>query len=195
MKLFVSLMLCASAAIAAPTNSKTSPLLTNWNALMTGGCNLKAAHVHTPIEARVLRNLPYAKQGYVFKTYALTALFAADGGWYAPNPDAKPTFTPAEGACIKALKAHEATLRKAMNWPKAWENKFISQHHAVLHLRSSTKSGFGPVTYVQKDSEGWTIGGVDCKGKAPTEDAHCWILNLFCSAGTGTLECGVSAPG
>lgn len=192
--LLSGVLLSAGAAMAAP-NAKTSPVLTDWDAVLAGGCNLDAAHVHTPIEARVLRNTPYARKGYVFKSYALTALFAADGGWYAPNPNAKLDFTPVESACIKALKARETTLRKLMNWPKKWEEMFTSQHRAVVHLRSSTKGQFGPVTVVQKDPEAWTIGGADCKGKLPSGDGHCWILNLFCSDGTGTLECGVSAPG
>jgi hypothetical protein len=195
MKLVIAAVLVGGAAFAGPVDAKKSPLLANWNAIVAGGCDLDAAHVHTPIEARVLRNLPYAQKGHVFKSYALTTLFASDGGWYTPNPDAKPSFTPAEGACIKALKTREAALRKTMPWPRQWEEKFTSQHRAVVHLRSSTRGGFGPVTYVHKDSEGWTIGGADCKGKAPTEENMCWILNLFCSAGTGTLECGVSAPG
>ena len=191
--------LMASSAHATQTklDPKKSPLLVNWNTIFQQGCDLKAAHVRTPIEARILRNLPYAARGYVFKSPELTALYAADGGWYAPNPAAKMTFTAQEGACIKALKAHEAELRKMMPWPKAWEAKFTGQHAAVIHLRQSTKL-LGRVTYTQKDAagEGWMLGGEDCRGKPWSEAAPCTIYQLFCHTPTGKpLECGVNAPG
>lgn len=187
----------ASADQAALDPSK-SPLLSNWHAVVSEqGCDLKLAHVRTPIEARVLRNLPYAVRGYVFKSPELTALYAADGGWYTPNPAAKMTFNAKEGACIKALKAHEAKLRAMMPWPKAWEAQFTGMHSAVVHLRQSTKL-LGKVTISQKGGAGksWMIGGEDCKGKPGTEAAPCHILWLFCSTPTGgALECGINAPG
>lgn len=193
--------LTATSALAAPssTDTKKSPLLANLDAIVAQGCDLNVAHVRTPIEARALRNLPYAKQGYVFKSPELTALYAADGGWYAPNPAAKPVFNPKEGACIKALKDHEATLRKTMPWSTAWEAQFTGMHAAVVHLRQSTKL-LGKVTYTQKTGDGngtgWTIGGADCKGKPWSEAAPCHILQLYCNTPTGgELECGVNAPG
>lgn len=179
-------------------DAKKSPLLANWNTVVgEQGCDLTRAHVRTPIEARALRNLPYAIRGYVFKSPELTALYQADGGWYAPNPAAKMTFSPKEGACIKALKEHEATLRAMMPWPKAWEAKFTGQHAAVVHLRQSTKL-LGKVTFSKADAagEGWTIGGEDCKGRPWSEKAPCHILQLYCHTPTGgALACGVNAPG
>jgi hypothetical protein len=182
----------------APVDAAKSPLLANWEALLASGCHMTLGHVHTPIEARVLRNLPYARAGHVFKSPELTALFSADGGWYAPSPTAVMMFDPKVGACIQTLKRHERALRKVMPWPRRWEAKYTADHSAVVHLRQSTKGDFGPVTRAVKSgdgSEAWWIGGADCKGKPWTDEAPCWVYQLYCSDGTGTMQCGVNAPG
>ena len=110
------LILCALAAPAlAESTGSTSDagpsVRGEWEALLAGGCDLDAHHVLTTIEAAALRNAPYALKGYVFKTPELGRLYAADGGWYRPDPAVSaPTFTLPEQACIKKLKDHEAAL-------------------------------------------------------------------------------------
>lgn len=190
MRTLICLLLATGVAHA---ETPKQPLLTAWEALLKTGCDLEKAHVRTPIEARVLRNLPYAKQGYVFKSLELTAVYQADGGWYAPKADAKPSFTPAEGACIKALKTHEKALRQMMGWSKAWESRFTASTGAVVSLRTYT-AHMGGITYARKsgkDSIQWELGGADCKGKPATETRMCNVIQLICDA----TSCMINAPG
>lgn len=172
LRALVLMFILPSAALAHETGSKT-PLLDDWKALLAGGCNLDAAHVRTPIEARILRNTPYAAAGYAFKSAELTALYGADGGWYTPDPAARPTFEPAVGQCIKALKTHEAALRKRLAWPKAkMERRVTGQHLLVLELRKNTHLMSSPLlkreTYKGSDEVTWHLidgCGVDDAGE------------------------------
>ncbi len=195
----LSVLLIALPAIAqnqaqnAPA-AKSGPMLDDWNALLTGGCDLEKAHVRTPIEARVLRNAPYAAKGYTFKSAELTALYAADGGWYAPDPKVKaPKFTPAEGACIKKLKTHEQALRKAITIDKAFETRFTAQHEAVKSLRFASQGLGGPVWRVKKWGAGkditWELGDDSCKN--PNEEGQCNVIQLICTE----AQCLINAPG
>ncbi len=136
--------LLAALLFAAPTLAQgappTSPILKDWQALLADKCDLAKHHVVTPLGARVLRNAPYAQQGYVFKSAELRALYSADGGWYVPKPEAKPVFDAAVGQCIKALKAHEAALRKRLKWKKdAMERRITGMHALVRELRNNMR--------------------------------------------------------
>lgn len=177
-----------------PTATKSGPVLEDWNALLTGGCDLEKAHVRTPIEARVLRNTPYAAKGYTFKSAELTALYAADGGWYAPDPKVKaPKFTPAEGVCIKKLKGHEKALRKAIAIDKPFETRFTAQHEAVKSLRFASQGLGGPVWRVKKYGAGkdvtWELGDDSCK--KPNEEGQCNVIQLICNE----AQCLINTPG
>ncbi|GDX83881.1 hypothetical protein LBMAG42_56920 [Deltaproteobacteria bacterium] len=81
---------------SATAGTPKTPVLASWEQLMAGGCDINKAHVSTPLEARVLRNIPFARGGYVFKTLQLTRLFEADGGWYKPVQGRTVTLTSTE---------------------------------------------------------------------------------------------------
>lgn len=108
-----ALLLCL-AATAHANQPPVGAMKTDWQALLAGKCDLDAHGVRTPIEASLLRNTPYAIQGYTFKTPELGMIFDSDGDWYVPKPNITPKFTPAEGACIKKLKDFEAALKAKM---------------------------------------------------------------------------------
>jgi hypothetical protein len=55
-------------------------LLEEYDRLLAAGCQLEQFDVATVIEARVLRNLPYARAGMWFASADLrTTLYASDG--------------------------------------------------------------------------------------------------------------------
>ena len=62
---------------------------------------------------RILRNTPYAEQGYAFSSPDLAAVFGAQP-WYSPTPGVDkhnpPVLTGADDTCVKALRAAEPSL-------------------------------------------------------------------------------------
>ncbi len=182
------------APMPSATKMAAGPILEDWQGLLKDGCDLEKAHVRTPIEARVLRNAPYAAKGYTFKSAELTALFAADGGWYTPDPAVKaPKFTPAEGACIKKLKTHEQALRTKVVIDKLFETRFTAQHEAVKTLRFASGALDGAIFRVAKrvvDKDiTWELGDDSCK--KPNEEGQCTVIQLICTE----TQCVVNTPG
>ncbi|PIE46271.1 MAG: hypothetical protein CSA44_00545 [Gammaproteobacteria bacterium] len=47
----------------------------------------------TPFERKVLRNLPFAKRGYVFRDKKVQRYYQDNQPWYAPNPDYRPDMS------------------------------------------------------------------------------------------------------
>lgn len=103
---------------------------------MAGGCDLDKAHVSTPLEARVLRNIPFARGGYVFKTLPLTRLFEGDGGWYKPVQGKTVTLTATEQTCVDALKAREASLMSSQPLSDSTADWMLWHRDLYLTLRS-----------------------------------------------------------
>lgn len=171
-----------STGSAGSTENPKPSLKADWEALITSGCKLAAAHVYTPIEASALRNTPYALKGYVFKTGELKDLFGADGGWYTPDPTVKePVFSPAETECIKKIKDLESSLEGKMT--KAFKTRFLGQHDEVMELRSHTalmEKGHITITPM---GNGYELTCPACEGLR--------ILQLFCESDA----CHLLAPG
>ena len=118
MRFILPALLLCFAASAHANQPPVGAMKADWLGLLAAKCDLEAHGVRTPIEASVLRNTPYAIQGYTFKTPELGMIFDSDGDWYVPKPNVTPKFTPAEGACISKIKAFEAALKAKMG-PKA----------------------------------------------------------------------------
>jgi hypothetical protein len=140
----------AAVVLATAVHGQSTPpapgvLRGHWSDLLKGGCNLEKSGVATPIDARVLRNTPFAMKGYAFKSADLTALFGSDGGWYIADPKSAPTFAGAEQACIDKLKKHEDALRKKVALDATFEARFTATLDAVKALREMSQ-GFGAST-------------------------------------------------
>lgn len=92
----------------APGSARTA-----WTTLLAAGCRVQQAppYVWTSLEARILRNAPYAMRGHRFDSEGLAAFFAKDGAaWYRPGEG--PVTLPAEElACVERLRLHEEALR------------------------------------------------------------------------------------
>jgi hypothetical protein len=135
MLLFVAL-LASPPADAAGTSGKL--LLASWQTLMSEGCDMDKSHVNTPLEARILRNVPFARDGYVFKTTQFTRMFEGDGGWYRPVAGKTVTLSKTELACVETLKARETTLRTAQPMTDATYDWMLWDTDLYITLRSYT---------------------------------------------------------
>lgn len=182
MRLAILLALTALAA-TAQAKPEPSPLKADWAGLLAARCDLVAHGVRTPFGASVLRNTPYALAGYTFKSPGLRALFAADGGWYQPTHRKAPTFDAATRACIKKIKAFEASLAAKPGAWKAFKARVFADRATYLDIRghSQLMKG-GPSTAAGTD----TAMDVTCRA--------CTELQLF-QIQCGPNECLVIVPG
>lgn len=191
----VTILATAARSQPAPPAPSAGVLRSHWADLLKGGCNLDKSGVATPIDARVLRNTPFAMKGYAFKSADLTTLFGSDGGWYAAAPKSAPTFAGAEKACIDKLKKHEDTLRKTVAIDAAFEARFTATIDAVKALRE-VSLGFGRSTLQMKSYKGdgeqqYIFTEKGCKTDNEDEGGGCSSLGLMCNAD----QCVVIAAG
>ncbi len=112
-----------------------------YRALMADGCKLKRAGIATAIEARVLRNAPYAMAGRPFKSAELTALYSADGDWYRPGASKDIDLPRADDTCVAALKAHEKSLRKRVKLDRKVERALTGSLDVFRGLRRVSRPG------------------------------------------------------
>jgi hypothetical protein len=181
-----ALLLCFATAAQAD-QPPVGALKADWLALMATKCDLDAHGVRTPIEASVLRNTPYAMQGYTFKTAALGMLFDSDGEWYVPKPKMTPKFSPAEGACIKKIKAFEAAHKKTIKGMKRIKTAFFVDRGAYFEVRGHSKLMAGTAAHTLSLNSNYSLE-VRCPKCTKLQ-----IFTVMCSAEGN--DCGVLVPG
>ncbi|MCB9766317.1 MAG: YARHG domain-containing protein [Alphaproteobacteria bacterium] len=120
----------------APTSTATGPIKQTWEGLLAKDCDLKAVGVWTPVEARILRNTPFAMAGYTFKDISLKFVFQDDGGWYTPTTTEAPKLAADVSACVDKLKKHEDTLRRSIALPDELESRMTADHDLFVQLRA-----------------------------------------------------------
>ncbi len=187
-------------ALAATAAADTGTVRAAYTNLMRAGCELNDVQVWSPLEARVLRNTPYAVAGYQFSSPELTALYASDGVWYQPTTK-DITLSAADAACVAKLKERESELRKdfAFAVPSSEAEKRLAADAGVfvaIHGWSQLtdmQNPFGDVTAVRSAEGGWNIswtfaGCVD----DPEQGLECGGYYIECPA-EGT--CTVSTAG
>ena len=189
MRLILSALLLCFAASAHANQPPVGAMKADWLGLLAAKCDLEVHGVRTPIEASVLRNTPYAMQGYTFKTPELDMLFDSDGDWYVAKPNITPKFTPVESACIKKIKAFEAAMKKTMG-PQAGAMKALKaatfvDRRAYFDLRTHSKLLVGG-TPVLKLTKPLTLD-VKCPKCTKLQ-----VFNYDCGSGD---DCGVVVPG
>lgn len=158
-----------------------------WEALLASGCDLKAARIYTSVEARAVRNVPFALKGYRFKDMNLRLLFEADGGWYIPQVDEPPPLSPVESDCVERLKTLEAELHKALPFPEEMAARMIRDHELFVVLRmwsrSHEASPYGDPRFSQDEEGTWRMWSTyaDC---TPSEDGECGGYSIACPSET-----------
>ncbi|MFT5683310.1 MAG: hypothetical protein ACI8RZ_004241 [Myxococcota bacterium] len=151
-------------ALVTTAAADTGTVRAAYANLMRAGCNLDEVQVWTPLEARVLRNTPYAVAGYQFSSPELTALYASDGVWYQPvTKDV--TLSAADTACVAKLKAHESELRRDFAFavpPADFEKRLATDAGVFVALHSwsqltDLRNPYGNVTAVRGAGGEWHI--------------------------------------
>lgn len=200
MKLELGLLsLVGAAALVVPGVAHADDPATVRDAyreLLASGCDV--SRLGSPISARVLRNVPYALQGKIFKSAELTYLYEHDGGWYQPT-DANADVTAADRACVRKLDAQEVALRKRVKLKKPIEQAITRHTGVVLEMTRLVEADFKKFSQTERTDGGmrvWTAyfegGGaalitIECK--VPAADAKAK------PAVWGKLDCHVLAAG
>ncbi|MFH1467353.1 MAG: YARHG domain-containing protein [Pseudomonadota bacterium] len=166
----------APAAVAAPPAYPPGSLAAHYIALRETGCD--PGRISAPLIARALRNTPFAMAGRPFTSPDLTALFSADGGWYAPHAEpAEVTLAPADAACVASLQAHERVLRRQVCMDDATQATLTGDHDALLWLLERGLPGLIEGT----PPTAWADPGFDAcaSGPAPAGARFPWSSNRW----------------
>jgi hypothetical protein len=122
-----------------------------YTTLRDGGCDV--SKLGSPLAARVLRNVPYALGGKVFKSPELTRIFSQDGDWYQPTTPKDPALSTADRSCSRALAAQERKLRKKQKKiPAGIERAVTADRAAMLQMIQTVSTDFPRVrTRIDRD--------------------------------------------
>jgi len=202
MKLATVLALAVSGLLLAPAAARAQyrePVTMKgaWIEFRDDGC--KVGDVGSPIVARALRNVPYAMKGKIFKSPELTALYAADGGWYQPSdPDAD--VDSADRACVRKLDAQEKALRKRIKIKKSIEEAVTRHTGVVLDMKRLVLSDFPKLTQKESTRDGARVWKLDfeASGAAALVTVECRVPIADFKAKPAVwsrLECNVLAAG
>jgi len=188
----VAILLFAPAAARA---GGEGPIHSTYQELRASGCDLSKTPVYTPVVARLLRNVPFAVQGYVFKSDELTAAYKADGDWYKPNPDLELVLDDADTACVQRLKVEEKRRRTQVSLPEAFEKLLTADPAGFQALKTWGKALAEPGPKDSRDISGpkdgqWTLSLLVCElppADMSKEDLEMWADTSPCSG--LQLEC------
>ncbi|MEQ1503342.1 MAG: YARHG domain-containing protein [Myxococcota bacterium] len=155
-----------------------------WAALVATGCDLAKAEVETPLEARVLRNTPYALAGHRFQSAALTAFFTADGDWYRPR-DAEAPLDAAALACVQKIAALEPALQRQAPMSDGLVDRMLRDPRVFRTLRMWSRLP-GPTyaeVHASHDPDGtwtWASGIPGCPGGHAADGTECGGYGVRC---------------
>jgi hypothetical protein len=166
---------------------KRGAIVDAYRALADSGCDPKRAGVATPIEARILRNVPFALAGKPFESQELARLYRSDGAWYRPSADSKVKLAGADGACAAALKKHEQSLRKSVKLDPRVEAVLTGSPEIFRGLRALDIPGLRLGQGEQRSTEDQTYWVAPC-------NKGCKEVEMLCDVdpGTGAVTCQVS---
>lgn len=130
-------------------------LRTAYTNLRDGGCDV--SKLGSPLAARVLRNVPYAVGGKIFKAAELTRVFTMDGDWYEATTNKDPALSDADRTCIRALTAQEQKLRKKQKKiPAGIEVAVTADRNAMVQMVNLVSTDFPKVRTAVTRSGGQT---------------------------------------
>ncbi len=113
--------------------------MNEFDKLMAIQCDIKAFAIHTPMEARILRNIPYALSGYKFSSEDLSDLYAQDGDWYKPDTSEMMEPRPEYKGCIEKLQARETQIRKLLKIDPEIEKVLTHDPKIFMSFRSAAR--------------------------------------------------------
>lgn len=151
-----TLTLAASARVAhAGGGDELGDLRSAYTNIRDGGCDV--SKLGSPLAARVLRNVPYALGGKIFKAPELTRVFTMDGDWYEATTKKDPALSAADRTCIRALTAQEQKLRKKQKKiPAGIEVAVTADRNAMVQMVNLVSTDFPKVRTAVTRSGGQT---------------------------------------
>ncbi len=180
--LAIPILACGFGSIVA---SGDASIASEYDRLMAAGCQPERFDVATPIEARVLRNLPFARAGLRFASAELTALYSGDGGWYQPRDEAD-NLAADDRNCVERLRRHETRLREQLPIEAEVEAVLTADAGVFWALRRHT--GYPNRyrdAYSRSDPDLWSWGFMDgsaCGGDGSPEAAgDCAGVAIVCT--------------
>ena len=165
---------------------------TQWTHLMAGGCDVAKANISTPLEARVLRNTPFAIKGKIFKSAELAELFAADG-WYKPSAKA-PKLAAIDKRCVGKLAKWEKRLRKKLKIGPKVEAFMTRYRELYLQLRKIPYDASHYTARKGKPSKGVSSWGISYS-KECEESGECGGYSIDCTEAKRVVTCELIAVG
>ncbi len=151
-----TLTLAASARVAhAGGGDDLGDLRSAYTNIRDGGCDV--SKLGSPLAARVLRNVPYALGGKIFKAPELTRVFTMDGDWYEATTNKDPALSAADRTCIRALTTQEQKLRKKQKKiPAGIELAVTADRNAMVQMVNLVSTDFPKVRTAVTRSGGQT---------------------------------------
>ncbi|MEZ4399596.1 MAG: YARHG domain-containing protein [Kofleriaceae bacterium] len=196
-RVVVSVAVATAVGVPAVARAdKSAPVRDAYLALRDGGCDVTS--IGSPVVARVLRNVPYALQGKIFKSPELAYVFDHDGGWYQ-GTDAKADVTAADRACVRALDKQEQAMRKRGKLPAALEAAVTRSGESVIDMMQVPPGEYRKLAAAQRVNDGqriWTLSFME--GKRLVFLVHCAMPEAQAKTKApdwSTLECHTLAPG
>lgn len=173
----------ALAPLATAETDRTLP--EEYERLMTSGCDPERFDVATAIEARVLRNLPFAMAGQRLASPELVALYSANGDWYRPE-QARVELSETDRNCVGRLHRHERRLREQLPIDAAIEAVLTRDAGVFWSLREHARypNAYRNAWSHQDGEQSWSWGFVDgaaCGGDGSPEAAEdCAGFTVVC---------------
>lgn len=158
-----------------------------YRALRDSGCNPDRAGVATPIEARVLRNVPGALAGTRVRDEDLAQLYESDGDWYRPGNLRAVALARADAACVAALGEHEDRLRAQTRLDARVEATLTASLAVFRGLRKIARPGRRLGTGEQRSTDDQTFWVAPC-------NQGCREVEILCDVdpGSGGVSCKVA---
>ncbi len=158
-----------------------------YRALRDSGCNPDRAGVATPIEARILRNVPHALAGTTGRDEDLAQLYASDGDWYRPGSARAVALDRVDAACVTRLKKHEDQLRAQTRLDERVEAVLTGSLAVFQGLRKIARPGTRLGAGDQRSTDDQTFWIAPC-------NQGCRAVEIVCDVdpGSGAHSCKVS---
>ncbi|MBI2336115.1 MAG: YARHG domain-containing protein [Deltaproteobacteria bacterium] len=166
--------------------TKTGAVLAEFEKLMAMQCNVTQFGISTPLEARILKNIPYAIVGRPFTSPELTELFNKDDGWYKPGSSSDVKIKPEHEACITRLQKREDQLRRSVKMDAEVERVFIRDPKIFLGLRAYPKATYKTTNTTFEKGKHWQWSAIDispgsCGGDgSPNQRGDCAGIMISC---------------
>jgi len=188
--LLTSLMVLAPMVGEAKTKPATPNIVKDsYEALVKSGCDVSKLHLNTALEARVLRNTPYAIIGHIFQSPELITLMRRDGDWF-PREDGQIRMPKKDAACVRKIRAEEKDLKKTYKLDAAAQRVFTADPRVFEHLRKNKNLKEMALRKTSKTEWSWTFIFTDaCGGDgSPEQKDDCSAMWITCTAGGRALD-------